>query len=194
MINNLKTHKGKLLHVKVTTMDADLNSIVIEPNWTGRQLFDTVCRIIGLREIWFFGLRYVNKKGLPCWLEMEKKINQQEVPKNAGGSETGMHFLFLVKFYPEDVEEELIQDITRHLFFLQIKQSIMSMDLYCQPEVSVLLASYAMQATYGDYSDVIHLELLKLLPQSVVEQFDMSADMWEERIRNWWTSSRGLST
>lgn len=78
-----------------------------------------------------------------------------------------MHFLFLVKFYPESVEEELIQDITRHLFFLQIKQSILSMDLYCQPEAAVLLASYAVQAIYGDCGDGIELELSKLLPQSV---------------------------
>lgn len=78
-----------------------------------------------------------------------------------------MHFLFLVKFYPESVEEELIQDITRHLFFLQIKQSILSMDLYCQPEAAVLLASYAVQAIYGDYGDGIELELNKLLPKSV---------------------------
>ena len=31
-------------------------------------------------------------------------------------------FRLLVKFYPEDVEEELIQDITQHLFYLQVKQ------------------------------------------------------------------------
>lgn len=71
------------------------------------------------------------------------KVCKQEVPKQVDGS---VHFLFLVKFYPEDVEEELIQDITRHLFFLQIKQSILSMQLYCSAEASVLLASYAVQA------------------------------------------------
>ena len=31
-------------------------------------------------------------------------------------------FRLLVKFFPEDVEEELIQDITQHLFYLQVKQ------------------------------------------------------------------------
>lgn len=53
---------------------------------------------------------------------------------------------FLVKFYPEDVSEELIQEITQHLFYLQVKQDIIAMDIYCQPEASVLLASYAVQA------------------------------------------------
>jgi hypothetical protein len=36
--------------------------------------------------------------------------------------------------------------MTRHLFFLQINQSILCMDLYCSAEASVLLASYAVQA------------------------------------------------
>lgn len=55
-------------------------------------------------------------------------------------------FMFLAKFYPEDVAEELVQEVTQHLFFLQVKQAILSMDIYCPPEASVLLASYAVQA------------------------------------------------
>lgn len=54
--------------------------------------------------------------------------------------------MFLGKFYPEDVAEELIQEVTQHLLFLQVKQAILSMDIYCPPEASVLLASYAVQA------------------------------------------------
>jgi len=29
-------------------------------------------------------------------------------------------FHFLAKFYPENAEEELLQDMTQHLFFLQV--------------------------------------------------------------------------
>ena len=57
-----------------------------------------------------------------------------------------IQFTFLAKYYPEDVSEELIQGITQHLFFLQVKQSILNMDVYCPPEAAVLLASYAVQA------------------------------------------------
>lgn len=39
-----------------------------------------------------------------------------------------------------------MQEITQHLFFLQVKQAILNMDIYCPSEVSVLLASYAVQA------------------------------------------------
>jgi merlin protein len=180
----------RLIYVKVTTMDADLEAIPIEANCYGRDLFDMVCRIIGMREVWYFGLQHTNKKGFPCWLQLDKKILSQGVVRQADGS---YFFLFLVKFYPEVIEDELVQDITRHLFFLQIKQSILSMDLYCQPEAAVLLASFAVQAMYGDYEENIELELDKLLPQSVIDQYEMTSEMWKDRIRNWWLNNSGLT-
>ncbi|KAK6053856.1 FERM PH-like domain protein [Cooperia oncophora] len=122
---------------------------------------------------------------------MDREIRKQDVPREGDGC---MQFLFLVKFYPEDVEEELIQDLTRHLFFLQIKQAILSMDLYCSPEASVLLASFAVQAINGDCTDDTGpLDLDKLLPKSVIDQYDMSADMWRERIKRWWINNHGQS-
>ena len=99
------------------------------------------------------------------------QIIEQDVPKNEGGI---LHFYFLVKFYPESVEEELIQDSTRHIFFLQIKQSILNMELYCQAEAAVLLASFDVQAMYGDANDDVALQLDKLLPKSVINHFHMS--------------------
>ncbi|KAH7668145.1 CBR-NFM-1 protein, partial [Aphelenchoides avenae] len=189
-MNFLNAKSNKTIRVTVTTMEEDLSGICIEPNWTGRQLFDVVCRITGLREIWYFGLHYVNMKGIASWLQLDKKIVGQDVPQADDGS---MQFLFVVKFYPESVDDELIQDLTRHLFFLQIKQAIVSMDLYCPPEAAILLASYAAQAAYGDCSENAHLDLDKFLPQAVIEQYEMSADMWHESILKWWTNNHGLS-
>jgi len=68
------------------------------------------------------------------------QVLDQDVPADGPRS-----FSFLVKFFPEDVSE-IIQEITQHLFFLQVKQSIMNGDIYCPPEATVLLASYAVQA------------------------------------------------
>ncbi|KAE9549413.1 hypothetical protein FO519_007380 [Halicephalobus sp. NKZ332] len=186
----LSKKKKTLIYVKVTTMDADLDAIPIEADCSGRDLFNMVCRIIGLREIWYFGLQHKNKKGHWCWLQLDKKILNQGVVRQSNGSYC---FLFLVKFYPEVIEEELIQDLTRHLFFVQIKQSILSKDLYCQPEAAVLLASFAVQAMYGDYSEDIELELDKLLPESVIDQYEMTSEMWKERIINWWMNNGGLT-
>lgn len=75
---------------------------------------------------------------------MDKKVLDQSVkPTSTNG---GCVFMFYAKFFPENVNEELVQEITQHLFFLQVKQGILTMDIYCPPEASVLLASYAVQA------------------------------------------------
>ena len=37
-------------------------------------------------------------------------------------------FHFLAKFYPENAEEELVQEITQHLFFLQVPLSMLPTD------------------------------------------------------------------
>ncbi|CAB4062648.1 RDX [Lepeophtheirus salmonis] len=116
----------KAVNVRVTTIDAELE-FAIQPNTTGKQLFDQVVKTIGLREIWFFGLQYTDTKGFSTWLKLNKKK---------------------AKFYPEDVAEELIQDITLRLFYLQVKNAILSDEIYCPPETSVLLASYAVQSKH----------------------------------------------
>lgn len=109
-----------------------------------------------------------------------------------------MSFLFLAKFFPEDVSEELIQEITQHLFFLQVKQAILNMNIYCPPEATVLLASYAVQAKYGDYDEAAYkpgmlADAEDLLPQRVIDQYQMTPEMWEERIRVWYADHRGMA-
>ncbi|XP_040174109.1 moesin/ezrin/radixin homolog 1 isoform X2 [Anopheles arabiensis] len=105
-------------------------------------------------------------------------------------------FKFRAKFYPEDVAEELIQDITLRLFYLQVKNAILSDEIYCPPETSVLLASYAVQARHGDYNKGTHvpgfLAKDRLLPQRVIDQHKMSKDEWENSITTWWQEHRGL--
>ena len=108
-----------------------------------------------------------------------------------------MNFMFVAKFFPEDVAEELVQEITQHLFFLQTKQAILSMDIYCPPEASVLLASYAVQAKYGDFDESSYtpgmLASDDLLPQRVIDQYQMTSDMWEERIKVWYADHKGMT-
>jgi hypothetical protein len=54
--------------------------------------------------------------------------------------------LLLIKFYPEDVTSELIQEYTQHLFYLQSRQQIINEFIYSPAELCILLASYAAQA------------------------------------------------
>ncbi|KAM4693546.1 ezrin [Discoglossus pictus] len=180
----------KPVNVRVTTMDAELE-FAIQPNTTGKQLFDQVVKTVGLREVWYFGLQYVDTKGFPTWLKLDKKVSAQEVRK-----ENPLQFKFRAKFFPEDVSEELIQEITQKLFFLQVRDSIQSDEVYCPPETAVLLGSYAVQAKFGDYSKDVHktgyLNSERLLPQRVLDQHKLSKEQWEDRIEIWHSEHRGM--
>uniref|UniRef100_A0A665VAU7 FERM domain-containing protein n=1 Tax=Echeneis naucrates TaxID=173247 RepID=A0A665VAU7_ECHNA len=177
-------------HVRVTTMDAELE-FAIQANTTGKQLFDQVVKTIGLREVWYFGLQYQDTKGFSTWLKLNKKVTAQDVRK-----ESPLLFKFRAKFYPEDVSEELIQDATQRLFFLQVKEGILNDDIYCPPETAVLLASYAVQAKYADYNKEVHtpgyLSSEQLLPQRVLDQHKLNKDQWEERIQVWHEEHKGM--
>ncbi|XP_049425868.1 radixin-like isoform X1 [Epinephelus fuscoguttatus] len=180
----------KPINVRVTTMDAELE-FAIQPNTTGKQLFDQVVKTVGLREVWFFGLQYVDSKGYITWLKLNKKVTQQDVKK-----ENPLQFKFRAKFFPEDVSEELIQEITQRLFFLQVKEAILNDENYCPPETAVLLASYSVQAKYGDYNKDVHkpgyLTHDRLLPQRVLEQHKLTKEQWEDRIQTWHEEHRGM--
>lgn len=57
-------------------LDCIINKVILLVfQWraTGRDLFDLVCRTIGLRETWYFGLQYEDSKGFIAWLKLEKK-------------------------------------------------------------------------------------------------------------------------
>ncbi|CAG08868.1 unnamed protein product, partial [Tetraodon nigroviridis] len=189
-ILGLKKKQPKTFKVKVITMDAEME-FSCEVKWKGKDLFDLVCRTVGLRETWFFGLRYTIKDTY-AWLKQEKRVLEQEVPKDSP-----ITFHFLAKFFPEKVEEELVQEITQHLFFLQVKKQILDEEIFCSPEASVLLASYAVQAKYGDYDPNFHkpgfLAQDELLPKRVLMQYQMTADMWEEKITAWYAEHRGIA-
>uniref|UniRef100_A0A8C7ML58 NF2, moesin-ezrin-radixin like (MERLIN) tumor suppressor n=1 Tax=Oncorhynchus kisutch TaxID=8019 RepID=A0A8C7ML58_ONCKI len=187
-LNSLRRKQAKNFNVRITTMDADME-FSCEVKWKGKDLFDLVCRALGLRETWFFGFQY-DVKDTVAWIKMDKKVLDHDVSK-----EEPITLNFLAKFYPENAEEELVQDITQHLFFLQVKNKILEEEIYCPPEASVLLASYAVQAKYGDYDPNVHklgfLAQEELLPKRVINLYQMTAEMWEERITSCYAEHRG---
>ncbi|RWS09439.1 merlin-like isoform X2 [Dinothrombium tinctorium] len=213
-MKTLGKYSKKLVSVEVSTMDAQL-MFDIDARAPGRDLFDLVTRTIGLRETWFFGLQYVDTKGYIAWLKMDKRICDQDVAVTVKSSANSspvasstptakekpssqMSFLLLAKFFPEDVAEELIQELTQHLFFLQVKQAILNMDIYCPPEASVLLASYAVQAKYGDFDEATYkpgmlADAEDLLPQRVIDQYQMTPEMWEDKIKIWYADHKGMT-
>lgn len=61
--------------------------------------------------------------------------------------------IFKVKFFPEDVGEELLEEVTMNFFFEQLKGEILREEIFCSGTTAVLLASLILQVKYGDYSE-----------------------------------------
>nr|WAW84890.1 ERM family 1 [Halisarca dujardinii] len=172
--------KSAAVTVRVATMDSDME-FAIKSDATGDQLFSMVAKILGLSEVWYFGIQITDGDGYTAWLKLDKKVMAQ-----CGSKDSPLSFKLRVKFYPEDVAEELIQDITQKLFYLQVKESILSEEMYCAPETAVLLASYAVQTRFGDYDPKKHkpgfLAKERLFAQRVLEQHKLSEKEWEQKV------------
>ncbi|VDK86859.1 unnamed protein product [Dibothriocephalus latus] len=172
-----KGKSSKTISVKVTTVESQLEFEILK-NAPGQQLFDQVVRTIGLREVWFFGIQYIDKDNNPSWLRLEKKISSHDFAEKSA-----YEFKFVVKFYPENVAEELIQSTTIRYFYLQVKNDIMSGKIYCPTETAVLLASYACVAKYDVYNPSTcpaKLPVDRLIPDQ--GQYNLSEEEWYNRI------------
>lgn len=58
------------------------------------------------------------------------QVTQQDVKK-----ENPLQFKFRAKFFPEEVSEELIQEITQKLFFLQVQSGAMMQSCIVVPVI-----------------------------------------------------------
>ena len=41
----------------------------------GRELFEQVCKTLGIREVWYYGLLYTDAKGYKAWLRDDKRVS-----------------------------------------------------------------------------------------------------------------------
>ncbi|CAH8623285.1 unnamed protein product [Schistosoma intercalatum] len=124
---------------------------------------------------------------LSHWLKLDKKIVSQK-PEDISKS---LCFFFHTKFFPEDVEQELIQATTRRLFYLSVKSTILNRsesnmngncfgDLCPSLDVAILLASLASQAEYGDLceEELSDTEELTYLPRRILRL--IPAQLWTQ--------------
>jgi len=177
--------------VRVLTMDTELEFTILSKT-TGKLLFDQVVQTTGLREIWYFGLQYTDSLGMESWLNLDKKVQDQKVKKEAT-----LQFKFRVRFYPENVVDEIIQGSTLRLLYLQVKADILNETVYCVAEKAVLLASFATQAKYGNFEADIHetgyLANDKILPEQVMSGHKLSREEWENKISLFHAKHKGMS-
>ena len=79
-------------------------------------------------------------------------------------------FLFQVKFYPIDIMSEVIQTQTWKAFYKDLRNKIMSEELYCDPATIVTLSALDLQFSLGyncsneDTTNTVKQYLTKLVP------------------------------
>ncbi|XP_043468657.1 tyrosine-protein phosphatase non-receptor type 14 [Leptopilina heterotoma] len=114
---------------------------------TGRECLINVTQRLGLGQPEFFGLCYICKDSpnTSRWINMDKPLKRQleKKAKNFIVYLRVMHYIFDVQFIQDD--------FTRYHYYLQLKNDILEGKITYDARQASLLASYSMQAEFGNY-------------------------------------------
>ncbi|XP_032962291.1 tyrosine-protein phosphatase non-receptor type 13 isoform X8 [Rhinolophus ferrumequinum] len=147
-----------------------------------KDVFDMVVAHIGLVEHHLFALATL-KDNEYFFVDPDLKLTKvapegwKEEPKKKNKATVNFTLFFRIKFFMDDVS--LIQHaLTCHQYYLQLRKDILEERTHCDDETSLLLASLALQAEYGDYQPEVHgvsyFRLEHYLPPRVMEKLDLS--------------------
>jgi len=143
-----------LITCKVLLLDGSDVTFYVSKKSLGGELFDALCdhlNLLGSSETDYFGLQYTDITSQHHWLDHSKCIKKQV---KIGPPYT---LRMRVKFYasePDEIKDEYI----RYLFFLQLKDDILTGKLPCIEEQAATLSALAFQSEFGDYDPAEHSE------------------------------------
>ncbi|XP_048849944.1 E3 ubiquitin-protein ligase MYLIP-A [Brienomyrus brachyistius] len=128
----------------ITRPDSVVMEVEVDTKANGEDCLNKVCRKLGIIEVDYFGLQYSGCKGESLWLNLRNRISQQV------DSVSPCRLKLRVKYF---VEPHLIlQEQTRHLFFMHIKEDLQNGHLRMSPEQAEMLSALLAQAEFGDYN------------------------------------------
>ncbi|RZF46366.1 hypothetical protein LSTR_LSTR011150 [Laodelphax striatellus] len=157
-----------LFVICVELLDSTNIECTLSAESVGRECLDNVCQRLGLNQQEFFGLRYINRDGAPRWMEMERPLKRQ-LDKHAREPN-----LYLRVMYYVSGVSQLHDEMTRYHYFLQLKNDVIEGRISCDAKQAVLLASYSMQAEFGNHDLERHtakyLRDFALFPKHLTEQ------------------------
>ncbi|XP_042637982.1 tyrosine-protein phosphatase non-receptor type 13 [Orycteropus afer afer] len=147
-----------------------------------KDVFDMVVAHIGLVEHHLFALATL-KDNEYFFVDPDVKLTKvapegwKEEPKKKSKATVNFTMFFRIKFFMDDVS--LIQHtLTCHQYYLQLRKDILEERMHCDDETSILLASLALQAEYGDYQPEVYgmsyFRLEHYLPARVMEKLELS--------------------
>ncbi|XP_071641566.1 tyrosine-protein phosphatase non-receptor type 14 [Temnothorax longispinosus] len=135
----------------VELLDATSIECTLSIDSVGQECLDNVTQRLGLGQPEYFSLRYVCRSTSSLrWVDMDKPLKRQ-LEKEA----KSLTLYLRVMFYIVDVQ--LIQDeMTRYHYYLQLKNDVLENKIHCNYRQACVLASYSMQAEFGNYSPERH--------------------------------------
>ncbi|XP_031414864.1 FERM, ARHGEF and pleckstrin domain-containing protein 1 isoform X2 [Clupea harengus] len=137
---------GRHITARVRMLDETEELFDISQRASGKVLFDMVCTHLNLVEGDYFGLELQDHRKMAVWLDHLKPIAKQiRRPKQCV-------LRFVVKFFPPD-HAQLLEELTRYLFALQIKYDLACGRLTCNDSSAALLVSHIIQSEIGDFEE-----------------------------------------
>ncbi|XP_014033726.1 E3 ubiquitin-protein ligase MYLIP-A [Salmo salar] len=128
----------------VTRPDSVVMEVEVDSKANGEDCLNKVCRKLGIIEVDYFGLQFSGSKGENLWLNLRNRICQQM------DNLTPCRLRLRVKFF---VEPHLIlQEQTRHVFFMHVKEDLHSGHLRMCSEQAEVLSALLAQAEFRDYN------------------------------------------
>uniref|UniRef100_A0A8D2DD85 Tyrosine-protein phosphatase non-receptor type 13 n=1 Tax=Sciurus vulgaris TaxID=55149 RepID=A0A8D2DD85_SCIVU len=183
---SILTKKGKnednRRKVNIMLLNGQRLELTCDTKTICKDVFDMVVAHIGLVEHHLFALATL-KDNEYFFVDSDLKLTKvapegwKEEPKKKSKATVNFTLFFRIKFFMDDVS--LIQHtLTCHQYYLQLRRDILEERMHCDDETSLLLASLALQAEYGDYQPEVHgvsyFRLEHYLPARVMEKLDLS--------------------
>nr|XP_036307944.1 tyrosine-protein phosphatase non-receptor type 13 isoform X20 [Pipistrellus kuhlii] len=183
---SILTKKGKnednRRKVNVMLLSGQRLELTCDTKTICKDVFDMVVAHIGLVEHHLFALALL-KDNEYFFMDPDLKLTKvapegwKEEPKKKNKATVNFTLFFRIKFFMDDIS--LIQHtLTCHQYYLQLRKDILEERMHCDDESSLLLASLALQAEYGDYQPEVHgvsyFRLEHYLPPRVMEKLDLS--------------------
>ncbi|XP_077858116.1 tyrosine-protein phosphatase non-receptor type 13 isoform X20 [Macaca mulatta] len=183
---SILTKKGKnednRRKVNIMLLNGQRLELTCDTKTICKDVFDMVVAHIGLVEHHLFALATL-KDNEYFFVDPDLKLTKvapegwKEEPKKKTKATVNFTLFFRIKFFVDDVS--LIQHtLTCHQYYLQLRKDILEERMHCDDETSLLLASLALQAEYGDYQPEVHgvsyFRMEHYLPARVMEKLDLS--------------------
>lgn len=159
-----------LFVISVEILDGTNVEYTLSSESTGQDCLDVVCQKLSLNQPKFFGLQYVScsSENNLCWLELDRPIKRQ-LDKYA----RALSVYLRVMYYVISGVRLITDEITRYHYFLQLKQDVIEGKIVCTPQQAIQLASYSMQAEFGNFDSERHtahyLKDFQLFPKAFTD-------------------------